>query len=146
MRFQHFFVLLFSIVFASSCEKEIDYETGWVGDWEVYQVDSAYVVPGITDTIVPLVNYSVTGKVFFEEDSTGYFELSSQFSCQGSEKFSWELFKGAEDSLLFTFNSGKKDLIIATKMEPTELVFYRPTCNPSPGIGSMAIYQFHCRR
>jgi len=37
-------LLAYSVILIDGCKKPVVYEPGWVGKWEIYQVDSAYNV------------------------------------------------------------------------------------------------------
>jgi hypothetical protein len=145
MRPIHLFLFVSVLIIVCSCNKPIEYEAGWVGNWEVQKVDSAWLGKD-KDTIVPSETIKVSGFIYFYEDSTGFIDMTNRFNCDTLDRFRWELFKGRDNQLLISYYSGPKEVLTATKMGPTELIFWKSTCTPNTAIGSYPIHQFHCQR
>ncbi len=145
MKLKYYLLFCSLVLTLFACKKKIVYEASWIGSWEIYQVDSAYTDPGISDSIWVTEEIITSGFVHFNDDSTGLFEISTRFSCD-RPSFKWSYYNGSQDSIVIEYGPNLIELVIATEMTPLDLVFYKGACNPSPTIGSAALYRFHTRR
>lgn len=145
MRTYNLFIILVIITAIFSCKPEVipEPEEGWIGTWKISQVDSAYLIRWMDDSISVVEEIPITGYIHFYKDSTGLFEVPIRFNCNRPE-FSWSHYNGAEDTLHLNYaGSGTGELIIALEFTDHKLVFRKPTCFGSPGMGSTALYRFH---
>lgn len=109
-----------------------------IGSWEVYQVDSSYIVPVVNDTLWTLIeSIPTSGFIHFYEDSTGSFEFPDRFRC-GVDHFSWSL-NHSNDTISFSHSTGQF-LGIIISMNKDSLEFRKGTCTGPPGSGYALSY------
>lgn len=130
-----------------ACKTEVIYEPGWVGKWEIYQVDSAQEVWYLDTTHYYDVFYE-QGYIQFFDDSTGYLEIntSNRFDCMDSS-FSWSDYQGMSDTIILSYPDGTGVFAYGLDMRAEELTFSLPTCQAPAGVGGQGcFYKVYSRR
>lgn len=137
-----------SIIWMVGCKKTEIYEPGWIGIWEIYQVDSAYYV-WWEDSIYIIEVFHDKGIIEFKDDSTGYFKLenSDRIYCLGPE-FTWSHYYGSQDSLVATNSSnGYEYFVVGLEMNAEDMILRLPRCTPPAGVGMTGgMYKVYANR
>ena len=146
---QLLFVLILILIVAG-CHKESTPETGLTGSWRIVKIDSGFMQGPWRETLHIRQEFSETGEITFNEDSTGFFKNSIRYITCGELDFTWSIVTYETPPILdrilvdLSLPNGDPELSFYTQSnkDSIEFLFGAYCAGAYGGDGPMKYYKF----